>query len=183
MNFCSDCGSDKIELKIPAGDTYERFVCDNCGRVHYQNPRVIVGCLPFYEGKIMLCKRAIQPQEGLWNLPAGFLENGENAEDGAARETFEESLAKVEIIKLHVVFSLPKVNQVYLHFLAKMKNLNFGPTKESTEVKLFSIDEIPWSEIAFHSSTYALEKFIEYGEDYQGVHVGNYAGKQKWETE
>jgi ADP-ribose pyrophosphatase YjhB (NUDIX family) len=131
----------------------------------------------------MLCKRAIQPQLGLWNLPAGFLENGENAEDGAIRETYEESMAKVDILKLHVVFSLPKVNQVYLHFLAKLRDQYFGPTQESTEVKLFTIDKIPWEEIAFHSSTYALEKYIEYGESYQGVHIGNYAGKQKWESE
>ena len=183
MNFCSNCGSDKIGLKIPDGDTYKRFVCDNCGQIFYQNPRIIVGCLPVFEDKILLCKRAIKPQEGLWNLPAGFLENGEKAEDGAARETLEETQALVEIIKLHVVFSLPKVNQVYLHFLAKLKDTSFGPTKESTEVRLFKIEEIPWNEIAFHSSTYALEKFMEYGIDYQGVHVGSYNGKQKWEVD
>jgi len=182
LNFCSNCGSENIGLKIPKGDTYHRFVCDNCGMIHYQNPRIIVGCLPIYQDQIMLCRRAIQPQQGLWNLPAGFLENGENAEDGATRETYEESLAEVEIIKLHIVFSLPKVNQVYLHFLARLKDLNFGPTKESTEVELFKPTAIPWKDIAFHSSTYALEKFIEFGEDYPGVHVGNYAGKQKWEV-
>lgn len=181
MKYCSNCGSNQIELKIPEGDSFKRFVCDNCGRIFYDNPRVIVGCLPIVDDKVMLCKRAIQPQAGLWNLPAGFLENGEKAEDGAARETFEETLAKVEIIKLHVVFSLPKVNQVYLHFLAKLNNENFGPTSESLEVKLFEKDEIPWDDIAFHSSTYALEKYFEFGKDYQGVHIGSYDGKQKWE--
>ncbi len=129
----------------------------------------------------MLCKRAIEPQKGLWNLPAGFLENGEKAEEGAARETLEESRARVEIVKLHVVFSLPKVNQVYLHFLARLKNHDFGPTTESSEVRLFKIDEIPWDDIAFHSTTYALEKFIEFGPDFQGVHVGSFEGRQKWE--
>jgi ADP-ribose pyrophosphatase YjhB (NUDIX family) len=129
----------------------------------------------------MLCKRAIQPQYGLWNLPAGFLENGETAEEGAARETLEETMAKVEIVKLHVVFSLPQVNQVYLHFLAKPKSELFGPTKESLEVRLFNKDEIPWNDIAFHSSTFALEKYFQYGKDYQGVHIGSYDGKQKWE--
>lgn len=182
MNYCSNCGSEKIGLKIPEGDTYHRFVCDNCDRIFYENPRVIVGCLPVFEGKVMLCKRAIQPQYGLWNLPAGFMENGETAENGASRETLEESMADVEIIKLHVVYSLPKVNQVYLHFLAKLKNANFGPTKESLEVKLFKEEEIPWQDIAFHSSEYALKKFYEFGADYQGVHVGSYAGKQKWEA-
>jgi ADP-ribose pyrophosphatase YjhB (NUDIX family) len=182
LNFCSNCGSDKISLKIPEGDTYDRFVCTSCGRIYYQNPRIIVGCLPIYNDKILLCKRAIQPQLGLWNLPAGFLENGEKAEDGAARETLEETNADVEILKLHVVFSLPKVNQVYLHFLARLKNDRFGPTRESLEVRLFNLNEIPWDDIAFHSSTYAIEKYIEYGENFQGVHVGSYEGKQKWEV-
>jgi len=182
LNFCSNCGSSKITLKIPEGDTYQRYVCDECGRIFYQNPRLIVGCLPIYENKILLCRRAIQPQKGLWNLPAGFLENGEKAEEGAARETYEESLAQVEIVKLHVVYSLPKVNQVYLHFLAKVKNDTFGPTNESTEVRLFKIEEIPWNEIAFHSSTYAIEKYMEHGDSHLGVHVGSYNGKQKWKV-
>ena len=130
----------------------------------------------------MLCKRAIQPQYGLWNLPAGFMENGENAEEGAARETYEESLAHVQIIKLHAVFSLPKVNQVYLHFLAKIKSEDFGPTSESLEVRLFGADEIPWNDIAFHSSTFALEKYLEYGIEYPGTHIGQFEGKQKWEV-
>jgi len=129
----------------------------------------------------MLCKRAIEPQKGLWNLPAGFLENGEKAEEGAARETLEESNARVDIIKLHLVFSLPKVNQVYLHYLARLRNRDFGPTKESSEVRLFKIAEIPWDDIAFHSTSFALEKFIEFGRDFQGVHLGSYDGKQMWE--
>lgn len=181
MNFCSNCGSNKIVFKIPEKDTFQRFVCENCGTIHYENPRIIVGCLPIYNDKIMLCKRAIQPQLGLWNLPAGFLENSEKPEDGATRETLEESLAHVEIVKLHCVFSLPKVNQVYLHFLAKMKNEQFGPTSESLEIALFDINEIPWKDIAFHSTTFAIEKYIEYGFDHKGVHIGSYDGKQKWE--
>ncbi|MDZ7608211.1 MAG: NUDIX hydrolase [Cyclobacteriaceae bacterium] len=122
MNYCSKCGSDQIRFRVPEGDTYHRFICDNCNTIFYQNPRIIVGCLPIIGDQLMLCKRAIEPQKGLWNLPAGFLENGEKAEDGAARETLEESGALVELVKLHVVFSLPKVNQVYLHYLARLKN-------------------------------------------------------------
>lgn len=181
MNFCSNCGSNEINLKVPQGDTYARFVCNNCNRIYYQNPRIIVGCLPFSGDKIMLCKRAIQPQLGLWNLPAGFMENGEKAEEGALRETFEESQAKVKLIKLHAVYSLPKVNQVFLHFLADINDQHFGPTSESLEVRLFKMGEIPWDEIAFHSSTFSLKKYFEYGLSYQGVHLGSYQGKQKWE--
>lgn len=181
MNFCSNCGSNKIGLRIPEGDTFHRFVCDKCGHIFYDNPRIIVGCLPILDNKIMLCKRAIQPQLGLWNLPAGFLENGEKAEEGAARETLEESLARVKDLKLYVVFSLPKVNQVYLHFLARLEDNTFGPTKESLEVRLFKQNEIPWDDIAFHSSTFALKKYFEFGKEYHGVHIGSYDGKQKWE--
>ena len=182
MNFCSHCGSNKLTFKIPEGDTHQRFVCDSCGRIFYANPRIIVGCLPVYGDKIMLCKRAIQPQYGLWNLPAGFLENEENAEDGATRETLEESQARVHLLKLHAVFSLPKVNQVYLHFLADLNDTHFGPTQETLEVRLFEKDEIPWDAIAFHSTTFALEKYFEFGKGYQGVHIGSYDGKQKWEV-
>ncbi|NJN26210.1 MAG: NUDIX hydrolase [Cyclobacteriaceae bacterium] len=182
MKYCSKCGSSHIALLVPEGDTYERFVCGNCQSIFYANPRMIVGCLPVYEDKVMLCKRAIAPQHGLWNLPAGFLENGEKAEDGAARETLEESQAKVNIIKLHAVFSLPKVNQVYLLFLAQLKDLHFGPTKESLEVSLFAQEDVPWKDIAFHSTTYALERYYSYGKDFEGVHVGSYEGKQKWEA-
>ncbi len=180
MNFCSNCGSDKISLKIPEGDTHKRFVCENCQTIHYQNPRVIVGCLPFYEDKILLCRRNIEPQKGLWNLPAGFMENGEKAEEGALRELFEESKANGEIIKLHVLFSLPEVQQVYLHFLCKLKIPEFSITPESSEVKLFYADQIPWDEIAFQSSTFALQRYIEFGPDYPGVHIGNYMKKEKW---
>ena len=182
MNFCSNCGSANISFKIPEGDSFHRFVCDNCGKIHYENPRIIVGCVPVYRNRIMLCKRAIQPQMGLWNLPAGFLENNEKPEEGAVRETLEESMAIVEIVKLHAVFSLPKVNQVYLHFLANLKDEHFGPTSESLEVKLFDSNDIPWKDIAFHSTTYALEKYLEHGANFQGVHMGSYEGKQKWEV-
>ncbi len=180
MNYCSYCGSDKISLMVPEGDTYQRYVCEKCGKIFYQNPRLIVGCLATLDNKILLCKRSIEPQKGLWNLPAGFLENGEKAEEGAARETKEESQAEVKIIKLHALYSLPKVNQIYLHFLAEMQNDHFGPTMESLEVKLFGEDEIPWDMIAFQSTTFALRKYFETGRDYPGVHIGSYEGMGKW---
>ncbi len=180
MKFCSNCGNDQLQYLIPPGDHRERYVCPKCHTIHYQNPLVVVGCLVVYQGKILLCRRSIEPQSGLWNLPAGFMENGERAEDGAQRETYEESMAKVEIVKLHALFSLPQVNQVYLHFLATMKEPHFETTPESSEVKLFSPEDIPWDDIAFESSRFALKKYLEHGPDYQGVHVGSYLKREKW---
>lgn len=180
MNFCSHCGSAEIELLIPNGDSFQRLVCGNCSKIFYENPRLIVGCLVEKDDRILLCKRAIEPQLGLWNLPAGFLENGERVEDGAARETFEESNARVRIIKLHAVFSLPRVNQVYLHFLASQMSGEIGPTIESSEVHFFHRSEIPWEDIAFHSTTYALKQYFKYGKTYKGVHMGCYDDIKKW---
>lgn len=159
---------------MPSGDNRERFICTACSTIHYQNPRIIVGVLARHEGKILLCRRAIMPRKNLWNLPAGFLENGETAEEGAIRETLEESLAQVEIEKLHCVYSIPNANQVYLHFLGNMLTGEFGITSESTEVKLLSENEIPWDEIAFSSTEFALKKYFE-DPGFTGVHRGSAA--------
>ena len=97
MKFCSHCGSSRLEFRIPDGDTSKRYVCAVCATIHYQNPKVVVGCLPVWEDLVLLCKRAIEPRRGLWTLPAGFLENGETLGAGALRETLEEASARVEI--------------------------------------------------------------------------------------
>lgn len=141
---------------------------------------MIVGCLVAHENRVMLCRRAIEPQYGLWNLPAGFLENGETAEEGARRETLEESGAEVEIIKLHVVYSLPQVNQVYLHFLARFQKPEYGPTPESLEVTLFDQHSVPWNRIAFHSTAFALEQFFRNGDKFAGVQMGSHCGREFW---
>ena len=180
MHYCSNCGSPDIVYKALKNDTHKRWICLNCKKVFYSNPRIIVGCLVTSGQKVLLCKRAIEPQHGLWNLPAGFLENGETAEEGAARETFEESKARIEIVKLHALYSLPAVNQVYLHFLARFKKSKIGPTTESLEVRFFNQNEIPWDQIAFHSTTFALKKYFETGDNYEGVHTGSYQQKGSW---
>ncbi len=173
MNFCSNCGSDHLNFSIPEGDNVARYWCASCKTIHYQNPKIIVGCLPVYKNKVLLCKRAIPPRYGLWNLPAGFMENGETTEQGAMRETWEEAQAEVTIVKLHCVYSIPHVNQVYLHFLAHLKEPVFASGPESLEVDLFSPEEIPWADMAFSSSTFALEKYIA-EKDYTGVHLGSH---------
>lgn len=160
MKFCSECGS-KVVLRIPEGDTLPRYICTNCHTIHYQNPKVIVGCIPEWENKILLCKRAIEPHRGKWTLPAGFMENNETLIQGAARETFEEANARVEIHKLYAIYSLPHISQVYLLFQARLLDLDFSPGTESLEVKLFKEQEIPWDEIAFRVIREPLKRYLE----------------------
>ncbi len=166
-------------LKIPSDEHITRNICENCGTVHYQNPKVVVGCLPIFRDKILLCKRAIEPCKGKWNLPAGYMENGETAEDGAIRETWEEALVKVNIRHLHCVYSLSRFNQVYLLFLADILNSDFSPGEETEEVRLFKPTEIPWDEIGFVSSHFALEKYLQNTgskEAFIGSYSGSFAG-------
>ena len=161
MNYCPVCGSSEISLKIPDGDNRERYVCSNCGTIHYSNPNVVVGTIPCYEDKILLCKRGIEPRYGLWTLPAGFLENGESLSDGAKRETKEETQADVEMGMIYSIFNIPQINQIYVIHLAKLRDLNFGPTSESLEVKLFKEDEIPYEELAFPFVPKTIEHYYQ----------------------
>lgn len=169
MNYCSDCGQS-VSRKVPDGDTHERWVCDSCGKIHYQNPLVVVGCVPERDGKILLCKRAIQPRHGYWTVPAGFMELGESTADGAIRETLEEACAEVEIGHLFAVVDVIDAGQVHIFYTAKLKG-DFSPGTESLEVAMFSEDEIPWDDIAFHSGHYALKKYFEDKGKNNGVHV------------
>ena len=148
MKFCSQCGNS-VSTRIPEGDSYERHVCDDCGVIHYQNPKIIVGCLPVYGDQVLLCKRAIEPRLGYWTLPAGFMENGETTQQGALRETWEEAEAKPVIDDLYTLFNLPHISQVYMFYLARLSEPTFAAGDESLEVKLFNEDEIPWDNLAF----------------------------------
>ncbi len=159
MNYCSACGSEVI-VKVPGGDHLPRHVCPSCGAVHYQNPKIVVGCVPQEGDRILLCKRAIEPRYGYWTLPAGFMENGETLVEGAARETREEALAEVDIEDLFAVVNVVHAQQVHMLFRARLVG-GFGAGDESLEVQLFSEDRVPWDDIAFGSVRYALEKFFE----------------------
>lgn len=159
MKYCSQCGID-ILLKIPAGDDRERFVCESCDLVFYNNPRMIVGCLPEYGDKVLLCKRAIEPRAGYWTLPAGFMENGETTVQGAARETWEEARAKVSGQELYRLFDIPNINQVYMFYRCALVDGEYGVGPESSEVGLFSEDEIPWDDIAFPVMYHTLKEFF-----------------------
>ncbi|KAB2318161.1 NUDIX hydrolase [Betaproteobacteria bacterium SCN1] len=159
MNFCSECGS-RVVLRIPDGDHLPRYICPACGTIHYQNPKMVVGCIPAWEDKILLCRRAIEPKYGLWTLPAGFMENGETTLEGAARETWEEAGARIEIGSLYTLFNLPHINQVYLMFHARLLDLDFQPGVESLETRLFDESEIPWDKIAFRTVHATLEHYF-----------------------
>jgi ADP-ribose pyrophosphatase YjhB (NUDIX family) len=160
MRFCSHCGSDGIALRVPDGDNLPRYVCTACGTIHYQNPKVVVGCLAEWENRVLLCRRAIEPRYGLWTLPAGFLENGETIFAGAARETLEEASARIELRDLYTMISLPQISQIYVMFRARLVDLDFGPGSESLEVRLFREDEIPWEELAFRTITRTLRLYF-----------------------
>jgi len=138
-----------VETRVPPSDERARSVCTVCGNIHYQNPKVVVGCIPEYEDRILLCRRDIEPRRGKWTLPAGFLENGESVREGAMRETYEEAQLRAEIVAPYRLFDLVFVNQIYLMFRARILVPEYGSTPESSEVKLIHEKDIPWENIAF----------------------------------
>lgn len=159
MKYCNLCGAP-VELRLPPDDNRTRHVCTSCGEVHYQNPKLIVGAIPEWQDKIMLCRRAIEPRHGLWTLPAGFMENGETTAEAAVRETLEEANARVSIDELYSLYNLPYINQVHLLFRAKLLDLDFSPGVESLEVRLFSEQEIPWDTLAFRPVKFTLQHYF-----------------------
>jgi ADP-ribose pyrophosphatase YjhB (NUDIX family) len=160
IKFCNSCGAP-VTHRIPEGDNLHRAVCDACGTIQYENPKVVVGCVPVRGDRILLCKRAIEPRYGLWTLPAGFMENGETLEEGAMREAMEEAHANVEIEELYTVFSVPHISQVHMMFRARLVNDDFHAGIESLEVKLVTAEEIPWHELAFTVVRRTLEHFLQ----------------------
>ena len=159
MKYCPNCAS-VLTIKIPVDDSRERYVCEACGSIHYQNPRNVVGSIPVYGHQVLLCRRAIEPRHGYWTLPAGFMELGESTSHGAARETLEEAGAHVEIGQLYSLLNVPHAEQVHLFYLATMHSADFSAGKESLEVALFDEQEIPWGELAFPTVKQTLEWFF-----------------------
>ncbi len=160
MKYCSHCGQP-VELRVPAGDHLPRHVCPSCDTVHYQNPKLVVGCVPEHDGRILLCRRAIEPRLGYWTIPAGFMENGETLQAAAARESLEEALAAVEIGSLLAVVNVVHAHQVHVMFRAKLPRAEFGAGAESLEVGLHLPADIPWQDIAFPSIDFALHRYLE----------------------
>jgi ADP-ribose pyrophosphatase YjhB (NUDIX family) len=157
---CKNCGTAVVYRQPDDGDTKNRAVCPACNTVHYENPLNVVGTVPVFGGKVLLCKRNIEPRKGKWTLPAGFMELDETTSEGAARETVEEAGAQFEMQSLFSVLSVPKVGQVHLFYRAKLTSDQFDPGYETQEAKLFTEAEIPWDEIAFRTVKVTLERFF-----------------------
>lgn len=147
--------------QIPQDDDHVRAVCDSCGHVHYENPKMVVGTIPVFQDRVLLCKRNIEPQKGRWTLPAGYLENAESVQQGAVRETLEETRVQVRILSPYRMFNILFVDQIYLMFIAELLSRDFGPTSESTDVRLFSQSDIPWDDIAFDVIRQTLEDYYK----------------------
>ena len=160
MKYCSNCATE-IEIKVPEGDNLPRHTCPSCDSIFYVNPKIVAGCLPIYEDKVLLCKRAIEPRLGYWTVPAGFMELGESTEEAALRETMEEANARVELLSLYTLTSITHVSQVQFIYLAKLPEPKFSTSSESLEVRLFSEEEIPWDELAFPTVKNALSFYFK----------------------
>ena len=159
MKYCCYCSAELI-YNIPDDDNRHRYICKSCNIVHYQNPKIVAGCIPVWEDRILLCKRAIEPRYGYWTLPAGFMELKETSLEAGIRETLEEANARVEVEDLFAVFNLPYVDQVNMMFRSRLLDLNFSPGDESLEVKLYKEDEIPWDDLAFATIRETLKLYF-----------------------
>ena len=159
LRYCNACGQP-LSLRVPPGDNRTRGMCDACGMIHYQNPRLVVGALAVWEDRILMCRRAIEPRYGKWTLPAGFMENGETVAEGAIRETLEEAGARIELGPMFSMISVPHIDQVHVIYRARLLDLDFAAGEESLEVKLLGEDEIPWDEIAFRTISLSLRRFF-----------------------
>jgi len=148
MKFCSKCGAE-VALRIPEGDDRARFMCESCGAIHYTNPKMVVGCIPEWNGEILLCRRAIPPGYGKWTLPAGYLEDKETVYQGIEREALEEAGARVVDLQPFALLNLSFISQIYFMSRAHLLDMEFKPGFESLDVKLFGEMKIPWDQIAF----------------------------------
>lgn len=157
--YCRNCGH-ATELRTPTGDNLPRQCCTHCGTIHYDNPKLVLGTLPVWEGKVLLCRRAIEPRYGLWTLPAGFMENEESTAAAALRETDEEAGAEVELLDLYTLISVPHISQIHGFYRARLLSPNFNAGEETLETRLFAEEEIPWDELAFRTVKLTLQHFF-----------------------
>ncbi|WP_106478774.1 NUDIX hydrolase [Phytohalomonas tamaricis] len=177
MNFCSHCGAP-VRLAIPEGDDRPRYLCESCGTIHYQNPKIVAGTLPVSGDRVLLCKRAIAPRYGYWTLPAGFMENAETTVEAALRETREEAGAEVDNVTLYTLINLPHIDQVYMIFRGELKG-EFTAGIESLEVALFREEDIPWDALAFSTIERTLKHFFaDRKNDHFPLHISDIRKRQ-----
>lgn len=157
MTFCSECGA-KTVFVIPQDDTRCRDVCTQCQTIHYKNPNIVVGTIPVYQDKVLLCKRSIEPRKDLWTLPGGFMEMGETLEQAAVRESVEEANANLVLTRLFSIYSIPNAGQVHMYYLAALQSLDFSPGHETSDTALFSIRDIDFDTLSFASVKFTIEK-------------------------
>ena len=160
FKHCKACGA-AVRYLVPADDNRERAVCTVCANVHYENPLNVVGTLPVWGDQVLLCRRNIEPRYGFWTLPAGFMEMGETAAEGALRETVEEAGARVEMQGLYTVLNVVRVGQLHLFYRARLLDTDFAPGPESIEAKLFAEVDVPWDELAFRTVRETLLRYFD----------------------
>lgn len=160
MKFCSSCAAP-VARRVPPGDSLPRWVCDQCGEIHYQNPKLVVGTVAERDGLVLLCRRSIEPRYGYWTLPAGYMENDESTGQAAVRETLEEAGAKIALGNAFTMISIPYVNQVHLFYRAQLLELDFRPGDETLEVALVEEAKVPWKELAFRTVAMTLRHWFE----------------------
>ena len=160
MNYCSKCGS-RVFSKIPEGDNRERKICESCSHIFYESSKIVVVCIPQWQDRVLLCRRAIEPRKGHWCLPGGYLETGETLEEGAQREVYEETFATVENLKLFSKADLIHLNLIMFCFLGQMKDETFDTGEECLEVRLFEVPELQQMELAFNAHRLSMEAFSQ----------------------
>lgn len=160
IKHCRACGAEATYV-VPADDNRERAVCSACGTIHYENPLNVVGTVPVWHEKVLLCRRNIEPRYGLWTLPAGFMELGETTAEGAIRETVEEAGARIDLLGLYTVLNVVRVGQVHLFYRANLLDTDFAPGPETIEAQLFGEEEIPWDQLAFRTVRETLRRYFE----------------------
>lgn len=160
IKFCTHCGAN-VSFEIPVGDALPRHVCKTCGHIHYENPKLVVGCVATWENRILLCRRAIEPRLGYWTLPAGFMENGETTVEAATRETFEEAGADIVVDAPFAMVSIAHINQVHLFYRGHLASETYLAGEESLEVGLLLPEDIPWRDMAFRSVSLCLERYLD----------------------
>ena len=160
FKHCKACGG-AVKYLVPADDNRERAVCTVCANVHYENPLNVVGTLPVWGDQVLLCRRNIEPRHGFWTWPAGFMELGETAAEGALRETIEEAGARVEMQGLYTVLNVVRVGQLHMFYRARLLDTDFAPGPETIEAQLFDEADVPWDELAFRTVRETLKRYFD----------------------